>query len=134
MKQNIKSFSALAALAGAVLSAVAAVADLIYGLVYSEYFDSVVLLCLVASAVCLGLYAFMNKAATEFLNLLSVLALGFGLGLFFLNSYPVWADWWGHFDMYGSRGGVGPVISIIVVIVVAAICGIVSCFGRKEAN
>ena len=134
MKQNIKSFSALAALAGAVLSAVAAVADLIYGLVYSEYFDSVVLLCLVASTVCLGLYAFMNKAATEFLNLLSVLALGFGLGLFFLNSYPVWADWWGHFDMYGSRGGVGPVISIIVVIVVAAICGIVSCFSRKEAN
>lgn len=134
MKQNKKSFSALAALAGTVLSAVAAVADLIYGLIYSEYFDSVVLLCLVASAVCLALYAVMNKVATEFLNLLAVLALGFSLGLFFLNSYPVWADWWGHFDMYGSRGGVGPVIAIIAITLVAAICGIVSCFGRKEAN
>ena len=134
MKQNKKSFSAMAALAGAVLSAVAAVADLIYGLTFSEYFDSVVLLCLVASAACLALYAFMNKAATEFLNLLAVLALGFGLGLFFLNSYPVWADWWGHFDMYGSRGGVGPVIAIVAVTLLAAICGIVSCFSRKEAN
>lgn len=134
MKQNVKSFSAVAALAGAVLSAVAAVADLIYGLTYSEYFDSVVLLCMAASAVCLALYAFVNKAATEFLNLVSVLALGFGLGLFFLNSYPVWADWWGHFDMYGSRGGVGPVIAIVALTLVAAICGIVSCFSRKEAN
>ena len=134
MKQNKKSFSAMAALAGAVLSAVAAVADLIYGLTFSEYFDSVVLLCLIVGAACLAAYAFVNKAATEFLNLLAVLALGFGLGLFFLNSYPVWADWWGHFDMYGSRGGVGPVIAIVAVTVVSAICGIVSCFSRKEAN
>lgn len=134
MKQNIKSFSAVAALAGAVLSAVAAVADLIYGLTYNEYFDSVVLLCMAGGTVCLALYALMNKAATEFLNLLAVLALGFGMGLFFLNSYPVWADWWGNFDMYGSRGGVGPVITIMVITLVAAICGIVSCFSRKEAN
>lgn len=53
-------------------------------------------------------------------------------GPFFLNSYTVWVDWYGNFNMYGSRGGVVPVIVQFVLLFAANILGIVSCFQGKE--
>ncbi|MFR1309401.1 MAG: hypothetical protein ACLSCO_11280 [Gallintestinimicrobium sp.] len=55
-----------------------------------------------------------------------------GDGAFFLNSYPVWADRLNGIDMYGSRGTLLPVITILVLCFATAIIGIVSCFMRKE--
>lgn len=134
MKTKGKSFSAMAALGGACLSLVATVAFLVYGLTYSEYFDATVLICLLLGAAAMAAYAMVNKPITEFLNLVGVFADSFGLGLFFLNSYPVWADWYGNFDMYGSRGGVGPVIAILAITVLGILCGIVSCFVSKGGD
>ena len=54
------------------------------------------------------------------------------LGLFFLNSYNVWADWYGGFTMYGSRGGIGPVIALMVILLAGCITGTVSCFTVRR--
>ena len=58
----------------------------------------------------------------------------FGMGLFFLNSYPVWADRLNNISMYGSRGTLLPVITLLVLMVAAIVVGIVSCFTQKEGK
>ena len=63
-----------------------------------------------------------------------MLCVSFGVGLFFLNSYPVWADRLNNITMYGSRGTLFPVISIMILCFVTVIIEIVSCFTRKERN
>lgn len=134
MKVKLNSLSAKAGLLGAVLSIVTAVAFIIYGAIYNEYFDAAVLVCALLSAAALATYALKNSGVTEYLNLVGVFCLSFGMGLFFLNSYPVWADWYGNFTMYGSRGGVVPVIIILVLMLITILCGILSCFARKEVK
>lgn len=133
MKKNL-SFSAKVGLVGALASVVTAAAFIIYGVMYNEYFDTVVLACALLSAGGLAAYALLDGGIVEYLNLGGVFCLSFGMGLFFLNSYPVWADWYGNFTMYGSRGGVTPVIAILVLMMVTLLCGIISCFTRKEAK
>lgn len=125
-----KSTSARLALIAAALSAVVAVVFLIYGLVYT-YSDVVVLAAYVAAAVLFWLYGTKDAAWSEYMGLIAVVALAYGMGLFFLNSYTVWADWYGNFDMYGSRGGIAPVIIQLVLVVVTLVLGIVSCFQDK---
>lgn len=123
------SVNSKTAFCAAVLSAVIAVVFLIYGLVNS-YFDLVILICQAGAAVCFALYALRSKW-TDYLGLAAVVLLSYATGLFFLNSYTVWADWYGHFNMYGSRGGVVPVILQLVLLFAAIILGIVSCFQSK---
>lgn len=134
MKEKLNSLSAKVGMLGALASVLTAAAFVVYGAMYNEYFDVAVLVCALLSAVGLAVYALKNGGITEYLNLAGVLCLSFGMGLFFLNSYPVWADWYGNFTMYGSRGGITPVIIILVLMLIALICGIISCFTRKEAK
>ena len=131
MNWNKKSFSEKASLAAAVLDAVTLIAFCAYGMVY-DYFDTVVFLMLALSAVCALCYTVLHTKLAELLNLASVFCVTFGLGLFFLNSYPVCADRLNHITMYGSRGTLVPVIAIMALCIVGAILATISCFTRKE--
>lgn len=119
-----------AAFCAAALSAVIAIIFLIYGLVNS-YFDLVILICQLGAAACFALCALKSSGWTEYLGLAAVMLLSYATGLFFLNSYTVWADWYGNFNMYGSRGGIAPVIVQLALLFAAIILGIVSCFQSK---
>lgn len=125
-----KSIGATLSLCAAVLSAACAVFFLIYGLV-NNYFDLVILLAELAAAGLFGLYGVKKAMWSEYMGLGGVLLLSYSLGLFFLNSYTVWADWYGNFDMYGSRGGITPVIIQMALLFAAILLGIVSCFQDK---
>ena len=128
-----KSFSARASLVGAVLSAAALVGFAGYGMMY-DYFDTVVFLTLAMGAAGMAAYALVDRKWSELLNLAAVACIAFGMGLFFLNSYPVWADRLNHISMYGSRGTLAPVITLLVLMVTAILAGIVSCFTLKEGK
>lgn len=128
---KVKSLSAKVSLLSAALNLVTLVIFCIYGAVY-DYFDTVVFLALALGVVCAVLYALMDNKVAEVLNLVAVLCVSFGVGLFFLNSYPVWADRLNNITMYGSRGTLFPVVSIMILCFVTVIIEIVSCFTRKE--
>lgn len=130
---KVKSLSAKVSLLSAALNLVTLVIFCIYGAVY-DYFDTVVFAALALGVVCAVLYALMDNKVAEVLNLAAVLCVSFGVGLFFLNSYPVWADRLNNITMYGSRGTLFPVISIMILCFVTVIIEIVSCFTRKERN
>lgn len=126
------SISAKLSLAAAAVTLVTLVVFVIYGAIYS-YLDSVVIIALALGVVCAAVYALAGSKAVEFLNLLQVILVSYGVGLFFLNSYPVWADRLNNITMYGARGSLVPVVAIILLCFAAAILGIASCFSRKEA-
>ena len=127
------SLSAKVSLLSAAVNLVTLVIFCIYGAVY-DYFDTVVFLALALGVVCAVLYALMDNKVAQVLNLVAVFCVSFGVGLFFLNSYPVWADRLNNISMYGSRGTLFPVISIMILCFVTVIIEIVSCFTRKERN
>ena len=127
-----KSISAKLSLIAAALNMITLIAFVIYGTIYS-YMDSVVVLSLLLSTVCGGVYALVDRKAAEFLNLAQVILVSYGVGLFFLNSYPVWADRLNNITMYGARGSLVPVVAVILLCFATAILGIASCFTRKEA-
>ncbi|WP_294548590.1 hypothetical protein [uncultured Pseudoflavonifractor sp.] len=127
-----KSISAKLSLAAAAITLITLIVFVIYGAIYS-YLDSVVILALALGVVCAAAYGLVNHKAVEFLNLVQVLLVSYGVGLFFLNSYPVWADRLNNITMYGARGSLVPVVAIILLCFAAAILGIASCFTRKEA-
>jgi len=114
----------------AAVSLVGLIAYLIYGIVY-HYLDSVVLLAFLAGALCAAGYCFREEAVLGLLNLISAACLSYGVGLFFLNSFPVWADNLNGITMYASRGGLPPVIAILVLLLLAILMEIVSCFMGK---
>lgn len=126
--------SAYLALADALLAAVTLVGFCIYGAIYNEYFDLAVAALLLLGIICMAGYALIDTIVTEYINVAGVFCVSFSMGLFFLNSYEVWADWYGNFDMYGSRGGLTPVIILLVLHILTIVCGIVSCFIRKEGD
>lgn len=126
-----KSMSAKLSLIGAAVCLVTLTTFCIYGAVY-DYFDSVVAIALALGTACAAVYAFVDGKATEYLNLLQVILVSYGLGLFFLNSHPVWADRLNNIDMYGARGSLVPVVAIMLLCIGAVVLGIVSCFTRKE--
>ena len=66
-----KSFSAKAALAGAVLSAAALIGFTVYGMIY-DYFDTVVFLALALGVAGMAAYALADKVWSELLNLAAV--------------------------------------------------------------
>lgn len=114
----------------ALLSLLTLVVYCVYGAMY-DYFDIVVFLCLALAVVSAEAYVHLRGGPSELLNLLAVGLISFGVGLFFLNSYPVWADRLNNITMYGSRGTLVPVVAIMVLCFLAAWLGIVSCFTRK---
>ena len=124
MLKNLKSscisvkFSQISALIGFI----GFVAFCIYAALF-KYFDLAVFLTIAAGTACAQGYALSRKPLTEYLNLLSVGCYAYALGLFFLNSYNVWA---------GSRGGIGPVIAIMVILLAGCITGTVSCFTVRR--
>ena len=128
-----KSASAKLSLLSAALGLVTLIIFCIYGVVY-DYFDIVVFLTLALGVVCAAGYAVLASRAAELLNLASVLLVTFGVGLFFLNSYPVWADRLNNISMYGSRGTLFPVILIMVLCFATVFVEIASCFTRKERS
>ena len=130
---KVKSFSAKSSLVGVVLSAAALIGFTVYGMVY-DYFDTVVFLTLALGMVGMAAYALVDRAWSELLNLAAVACITFGMGLVFLNSYPVWADRLNNISMYGSRGTLVPVITLLVLMVAAIVVGIVSCFTQKEGK
>ena len=130
---KVKSLSAKASLLSAAVNLVTLVIFCIYGAVY-DYFDTAVFLALALGVACAVLYALMDNKVAVVLNLAAVFCVSFGVGLFFLNSYPVWADRLNNITMYGSRGTLFPVISIMILCFVTVIIEIISCFTRKERN
>ncbi len=139
-----KGFSAIIALVGAVLAVAAAIGNVIYGSTYEQYADYMVVLTLILGAVLLAGYAFMDNGVTEWFGLLGTLATGFGMGLFLVNSYNVWADvngnlqqygsFTGDFNFFNSQGGPYPALALILLALLAAICGILSCFKGKKGG
>ncbi|MGI6107449.1 MAG: hypothetical protein ACOX8B_05895 [Lachnospiraceae bacterium] len=128
------NFSTVMALAACAVSCAAAVLFVIYGIQFHVYFDTFVLACDLVAAVSFFLYAREGGRWASWLNLLGTVLMSVGLGLFFLNSYPVWADWYGNFDMYGSQGGITRVIVQMAVVLAAILAGIVSCFGTRRVS
>ncbi len=111
------------------MTAVTLVAYVIYGLTF-QYYDYMVVVDLAVAVICfLGLHFFSKP---DFLDLAAVFFVGMGLGIFFFNSYPVWADELNGITMYNSRGGLVPVIALIVLMLAAIILGIISCFRQRE--
>lgn len=128
-----KSKSARFSLLGAFLNLLTLIGYCIYGAVY-DYFDTVVCLALILGVVSSLAYVALEKPIAEFLNLLAVVCVAYGMGLFFLNSYPVWADRLNNITMYGSRGTLVPVVTIIVACLLVEILDTISCFMRKGAG
>ena len=126
------SVSAKLSLAAAAVTLITLVVFIIYGAIYS-YLDSVVIIALALGVVCATAYGLVNNRTVEFCNLIQVVLVSYGVGLFFLNSYPVWADRLNNITMYGARGSLVPVVAIILMCFAAVILGIASCFTRKEA-
>jgi len=127
-----KRISAKLCLAAGTVNLLALAAFCVYGAVYS-YLDFMVILTLALGVVCAAGYALVDHKATEFLNLVQILLVSYGVGLFFLNSYPVWADRLNNITMYGARGGLAPVVAIMLMCFAAVFLAIASCFTRKEA-
>ena len=131
MSKNEKKTSARMSVIAAVVSLLTLAGFVYYGKTY-DYFDTVVCGCLALATILGFAYAIGKGAFSATFNLLAVIALGFGLGIFFLNSYPVWADRLNNISMYGSRGTLAPVIAIIAGTLLAAFLEIISCFTRRE--
>ncbi len=139
-----KGFGVTIALVGAVLAVIAAIGNVIYGATYEQYADYMVVLTLLLGAAFLVGYALIDNGVTEWFGLLGTLSAGFGMGLFLVNSYNVWADVNGNLQQYGSltgdfsffnsQGGPYPAIALLLLALLAAVCGIISCFKEKKGG
>ncbi len=142
MKIN-KNFSLLP-LISAGFGLVTAIGCVIYGMVYAQYADWAVVLALVVGAVLMAVYTMFPNQVTDWFSLAGTLCMCWGLGLFIVNSYNIWADvngnlqqygsLFGDFNFFSSEGGPVPVIILAVLALAAIVTGIVVCFqNRKEA-
>lgn len=126
-----KCKSAKLSLVTAAATLVSLVTFIIYGTVYSVYADFAVGLFLILGVMGYLVYAFVDIPVLDYAPLAAVFCTSFAMGLFAINAYPVLADWYGNFNMYGSEGGIAPVIAIISITLVSILCGIVTCFTHK---
>lgn len=127
-----RSVQAYISIAAAALSLVIAIGFCIYGAVF-DYFDVVVLINLLVAALASGIYFFYSRyQSLRFLNLLAVFLVSFALAFFFMNSFPVWADELNNITMYGSRGGLAPVITIMIAMIACILVEIVVCFMPEK--
>lgn len=132
MKARLNNPAARCSAVACVLTIIALAAFTVYGLSYPRYADYAVTLFFLGGAACFAGYIFWNHIVAELLPLAGVVLVSLAMNILFLNSFTVWADWYGNFHMYGSQGGVTPVIIQMVICFAAAIAGIVSCFNRKN--
>ena len=113
------------------LSAVSLAAFTVYGLVFN-YFDTFVFGGLALAAV---LYAFSGLSKGKLADAAlpaGVLSVAAAEALFFVNSFPVWADEVNGITMYNSRGGLVPVIGLLVLLLASAITGIAASFKASK--
>lgn len=139
-----KGAGAKFALIGAVLALIAAIGCIIYGVMYSQYFDIVIILGYIVGAAVLVAYVMVDNAVIDWFNLVGVTIISFCMGLFITNSYNVWADTNGNlsqygsltgaFNFFGSEGGPIPAAILIVIGLLAVIFGIICCFKGKGAK
>lgn len=118
-------------LTAAVLSAVSLAAFTVYGLVFN-YFDTFVFGGLALAAV---LYAFSGLSKGKLADAAlpaGVLSVAAAEALFFVNSFPVWADEVNGITMYNSRGGLVPVVGLLILLLASAITGIVASFEASK--
>lgn len=136
MKLNLnlkeKSFGEKMAFLTGILSLVACIIFCIYGIVYNRYFDIVIMLCFLAAGVCSIAYTLFDNRIADYGVWASVILNTYAIGLGVLNSYEVWADWYGGFTMYGSEGGIGWVLAYLIPALLACITGIIACFSKRK--
>lgn len=125
-----KGTGAVADLLSAGVGLIGLIAYIIYGVTF-DYLDSAVVLTLIAGVVCAAADSVLDQKALGLLNLVSAMCLSYAVGLFALNSFPVWADNLNGITMYASRGGLAPVIIVLVLLLAALILEVVSCFMAK---
>lgn len=121
---------AVCSLICAVLSVIGLAVYVIYGVTY-DYLDAVVALTILLGGALALVHCMAGEKLLGLLNLLSSMSLSYAVGLFFVNSFPVWADNLNNITMYASRGGLGPVIVILVILMLAILAEIVSCFAKR---
>ena len=111
----------------ALLSLVTLIVYIIYGVTFN-YFDTVVCVFLAAAFALSAIHFLIDGKGARACNLLAVMCLSGAIALFGMNSYPVWADELNGITMYGSRGGLVPVVALLVLLLAAAVAEIISCF------
>lgn len=134
MKLSEKGIGVRLSVLSSAISLVCLIGYCIYGAVF-DYFDTVVFLGFAAGILLAFGYAIIGQRRSFLLNLLSVICTSMALGLFFLNSFPVWADNLNGITMYASRGGLAPVIAIMAAALLCIVLEIISCFmaqGKGE--
>lgn len=129
--KNKKGFSTYAAAAAMLATAAALIGFIIYGAMYNEYFDLVVFAGLILGLALLVFYLSSSSKIAELAPIAAIFCIAFAMGLFIVNAYPVIGDWYGNFNMYGSRGGLTPVIILGILDAVAALAAIAACFSCK---
>lgn len=129
---NVKSASAKLGLAAAAAALVSLAAFIAYGAMYPVYADYGVGLFLLLGLAAYVAYALCDGPVFDFMPLAGVFCSSFGLGLFAINAYPVLGDWYGNFNMYGSQGGIAPVIAILTITLGSILLGIITSFTRKH--
>lgn len=127
-----KSTSAKLGLVAAAAALVSLIAFLIYGAMYSAYADYGVGLFLALGLAAYVAYILFDGPVFDFMPLIGVFCSSFGIGLFAINAYPVLGDWYGNFNMYGSQGGITPVVVILVITLISILFGIITSFTRKH--
>ena len=130
MKEFIGNKKNRGTLIAALLGVISMIVYLIYGVMYS-YYDAAVLGGFVLGIVFTLLDAALAGIRVKIFSLLAVCSYSFGLGIFFMNSFPVWADRLNGITMYGARGTLAPVVAIMVLMILLILFGIVKCFGKE---
>lgn len=120
LSRNLSLFAAAVAL-------VTLAAYCVYGAVF-DYFDTVVCAFIVIAIALSVVHFYVDAPAAGACNLPAVMCFSGATALFFLNSFPVWADELNGITMYASRGGLPPVIAILALLLIYTILEIVSCF------
>lgn len=131
MKDLLMKKQNRSALVAVVIGIISLIVYIVYGVMYS-YFDTAVLGGFVLGIVFTALDALLPQVSVRIFSLLAVFSYSFGLGIFFMNSFPVWADRLNGITMYGSRGTLVPVVAIMVLMILLILFGIVKCFGKEE--
>ena len=137
-----KSIGRFVSLIAAVCAVACLIGYTVYGVTY-DYFDALAFLCLLFAAAAGFAYFFTQsenallRRVLAFLNVVMVVFFALAFAIMVKNSIYVWADELNNITMYGSRGGLAPVIALIVAFAVVLVAAIVSCFldyGKAEVD
>ncbi len=120
-------------LACAVLLLVTAV---VYGMevTAASNFSGAVAGCLVAAAVCAGVFALVPGKVSDLGNLAAVGLVAYALTTFLITSINTLADALAGISMFGSSGSVESVYLLAGLMGVALVVEVASCFMRRDAR